>query len=81
MVSVPSIILWFISVLVLGYFFSFVMTVRSLSLAIMLLLYIPPIEWRKKSIFISDSDDEFRDLKLSDKDKFISLIKDPKGIK
>lgn len=79
MVSVSSIILWFISVLVLGYFLSVVMTVRSSSLAIMLLLYVPPIEWRKKSIFISDNDDKFRDLKLSDKDKFISLIKDPRG--
>lgn len=53
------------------------MTVRGLSLAILLLLYVPPIEWEKKSIFISDNDDRFRNLKLSDRDKFVSLIKDP----
>ena len=79
MVSVSFVILWFISVLVLGYFFSIVMTVRGLSLAILLLLYVPPIEWEKKSIFISDNDDRFRNLKLSDRDKFVSLIKDPQG--
>ena len=63
-----------IFVIVAGYTLSLLMIVKTLPLLVLLLIYTPPVMWRKNSLIISNNDSEFVKLEIKDDKKFIDLI-------
>ena len=69
-----------IFVIAAGYTLSLLMIVKTLPLLVLLLIYIPPVMWRKNSLIISDNDSEFIKLEIKDDKKFIDLINKYGGV-